>query len=195
MNLIYLHGFQSSPFSMKGQQLKHYCQINHPEIQVHLPDLNLPPLLVMDVIQQLIEELDQVALVGSSLGGFYATQFVAKYACPAVLINPAMRPWQLFRDLFGVDQIPYRVSDRWTLTGQHLDQLEQLAVAYAAAAEKILVLLQQGDETLDYREAQRYYSQPSHTSLILSDAHGNHAMDDFEQKIPLILEFLTSSLK
>jgi predicted esterase YcpF (UPF0227 family) len=84
MNLVYLHGFQSSPFSIKGQQLKHYCQIHHPEIQVHLPDLNLPPLVVVDVIQQLIEELDQVVLVGSSFGGFYATQFVAKYALPAV---------------------------------------------------------------------------------------------------------------
>ena len=195
MNLVYLHGFQSSPFSIKGQQLKHYCQIHHPEIQVHLPDLNLPPLVVIDVIQQLIEELDQVVLVGSSFGGFYATQFVAKYALPAVLINPAVRPWQLFRDLFGINQIPYWVGDRWTLTEQHLDQLEQMAVLYADPAEKILVLLQQGDETLDYREAQRYYSQPSHRALILSDAHGNHAMDDFEQKIPLILEFLTYSLK
>ncbi|MCU4413055.1 alpha/beta fold hydrolase [Acinetobacter sp. WU_MDCI_Axc73] len=195
MNLVYLHGFQSSPFSLKGQQLKHYCQIQCPEIRVHLPDLNLPPLIAIDMIQQLIEELDQVAFVGSSFGGFYATQLVAKYAVPAVLINPAVRPWHLFRDLFGIDQIPYWVGERWTLTEQHLNQLEQMVIPNANTAEKILVLLQQGDETLDYRDAQRYYSQPSHSSLILSDARGNHAMDDFEQKIPLILEFLTYSLK
>ena len=194
MNLIYLHGFQSSPFSIKGQQLKRYCQVNQ-DIQVHLPDLNLPPLEVMAALEQMIETLDQVALVGSSFGGFYATQCVAKYDLPAVLINPAVRPWQLFQDLFGVDQIPYKVGEHWTLTQQHLDQLEQIAVAQVATADKILVLLQQGDETLDYREAQRYYTQPLHHALILSDTHGNHAMDDFEQKIPLILEFLTYSLK
>ncbi|WP_130803915.1 YqiA/YcfP family alpha/beta fold hydrolase [Acinetobacter ihumii] len=194
MNLIYLHGFQSSPFSIKGQQLKRYCQVNH-DIQIHLPDLNLPPLEVMAKLEQLIQGLEQVVLVGSSFGGFYATQCVAKYALPAVLVNPAVRPWQLFHDLFGVDQLPYRVAEYWTLTAQHLDQLKQMAVADVPNAEKILVLLQRGDETLDYREAQGYYSQPSHHALILSDAHGNHAMDDFEQKIPLILEFLTYSLK
>ena len=194
MNIIYLHGFKSNSNSIKGKLLQHYCA-KYPEIQVHLPDLNMSPNAAIVHVSGLIESMHDVALLGSSLGGFYATHLVAQHAVPAVLINPAMRPWQLFRDLFGINQIPYWVGDRWTLTEQHLDQLEQMAVPYADPAEKILVLLQQGDETLDYREAQRYYSQPSHRALILSDAHGNHAMDDFEQKIPLILEFLTYSLK
>ena len=96
MNIIYLHGFQSSALSIKGQQLKQYFAENN-AVTVHLPDLNQAPLQVMQQMSALIESLQNVTLVGSSLGGFYATQLVAKYGVSAVLINPAMRPWQLFR--------------------------------------------------------------------------------------------------
>jgi predicted esterase YcpF (UPF0227 family) len=96
--------------------------------------------------------LDQVVLVGSSLGGFYATQLVAKLAVPAVLINPAMQPWHLFRDLFGATQLPYRVNEHWTLDDAQLDYLEQIELPFVQDADKILVLLQQGDEVLKRTE-------------------------------------------
>lgn len=193
MNLIYLHGFKSSALSIKGQQLKHYCERNCPEIRVHLPDLNLPPVQALARVANLIEALDHVALVGSSLGGFYATQLVARYAVPAVLINPAMRPWQLFHDLFA-EQLPYPVTADWSLDQAQLQQLEQLACKQPQHADKILLLLQQGDEVLDYREAQRYYSAASPSAMIMTEAHGNHAMDDFADKIPMLLQFLSDSL-
>ena len=155
MNIIYLHGFKSSALSIKGQQLKQYF-LEHSDVKVHLPDLNQQPEQVMQGLADLIESLEDVALVGSSLGGFYATQLVAKYGIPAVLINPAMRPWQLFRDLFGEGLLPFAVTPEWTLDDAQLDQLEQMAVPFVQDADKILVLLQQGDEILDYREAQRY---------------------------------------
>ncbi|OTG58969.1 esterase [Acinetobacter sp. ANC 3903] len=193
MNIIYLHGFQSSALSIKGQQIKDYCQ-QQGNVRVHLPDLNMPPEQTMAHVAAMIENLDQVVLVGSSLGGFYATQLVAKYGVPAVLINPAMRPWQLFRDLFGSDQIPYMVNAEWTLDDTHLDQLEQMAVPFVQDADKILVLLQQGDEVLDYREAQRYYSNASHQSMLIMEANGNHAMENFADKIPMALQFLSDCI-
>lgn len=193
MNLIYLHGFKSSALSIKGQQLKHYCERHCPEIRVHLPDLNLPPVQALARVANLIEALDHVALVGSSLGGFYATQLVARYAVPAVLINPAMRPWQLFHDLFA-EQLPYPVTADWSLDQAQLQQLAQLACKQPQHADKILLLLQQGDEVLDYRDAQRYYSAARPAALIITDAQGNHGMDDFADKIPLLLEFLSYSL-
>ncbi|MDN5510951.1 YqiA/YcfP family alpha/beta fold hydrolase [Acinetobacter sp.] len=193
MNIIYLHGFQSSALSIKGQQIKDYCQ-QQGNVQVHLPDLNMPPEQTMAHVAAMIENLDQVVLVGSSLGGFYATQLVAKYGVPAVLINPAMRPWQLFCDLFGSDQIPYVVNAEWTLDHTHLDQLEQMAVPFVQDADKILVLLQQGDEVLDYREAQRYYSNASHQSMLIMEANGNHAMENFADKIPMALQFLSDCI-
>ncbi len=194
MNIIYLHGFKSSALSHKGQQLNDYCR-NFTKHTVHLPDLNRPPLQVMAQLSALIESLEDVALVGSSLGGFYATQMVARYARPAVLINPAMRPWLLFHRLFSQEQFPYQVTADWQLDLAQLQDLEQMAVPQLAQAAKIMLLLQQGDEILDYREAQGYYSQPQHQSLIIADAQGDHAMQDFAQKIPLLLEFLTYSQK
>ena len=194
MNILYLHGFQSSALSIKGQQLLAYCQMNT-QHTVHLPDLNMSPLDVMKTLSTKIDSLDDVVLIGSSLGGFYATQLVAKYGVPAVLINPAMRPWQLFRTLFGMDHIPLQVTESWTLDDAQLDYLEAIAVPFVQDADKIMVLLQQGDEVLDYREAERYYSAASHRSLIMTEMHGNHAMENFADKIPMILAFLSSSVK
>ena len=191
MNIIYLHGFQSSTLSIKGQFIQAFCQNQH---HVHLPDLNMPPEQVLAHVSEMIECLDQVVLIGSSLGGFYATQLVAKHAVPAVLINPAMRPWQLFHDLFGAE-LPYGVNAQWTLDQTQLDQLEQMAVPFVQDADKILVLLQQDDEVLDYREAQRYYSNAAHQSMIMTEANGNHAMDNFADKIPMALQFLSDCIK
>ena len=191
MNIIYLHGFQSSTLSIKGQFIQAFCQNQH---HVHLPDLNMPPEQVLAHVSEMIACLDQVVLIGSSLGGFYATQLVAKHAVPAVLINPAMRPWQLFHDLFG-SELPYGVNAQWTLDQTQLDQLEQMAVPFVQDADKILVLLQQDDEVLDYREAQRYYSNAAHQSMIMTEANGNHAMDNFADKIPMALQFLSDCIK
>ena len=195
MQIIYLHGFQSSPMSKKGQQLEQYCT-NVEHADVHLPDLNKPPEHVLRDISKLIESLPlhQVRLVGSSLGGFYATYLVAKYGCPAVLINPAMQPWQLFEDLFGIEQIPLKVTDSWTLDADQLQQLQSIADTKLKHADKILVLLQRGDAVLDYRQAQRYYNAAQPSALILTDADGNHAMDDFEEKLPFVLRFLSTAL-
>ena len=194
MNIIYIHGFQSSPKSIKAQQLQQYCAQDD-ELTVHVPDLNMPPEQALQVLQDLVLNYPDVVLVGSSLGGFYATQLVAKYGVPAVLINPAMRPWQLFSNLFGIEQIPYKINEQWTLDRLQLDYLEAIAVPFVQDADKILVLLQQGDEVLDYRDAERYYSAAPHTSLIMTEMHGNHAMEDFADKIPMILEFLSYSVK
>ena len=193
MNILYLHGFQSSALSIKGQQLKDYCTL-YTSYTVHLPDLNMPPLQVIETISDLIRQLDDVVLVGSSLGGFYATQLVAKHSVPAVLINPAMRPWLWFQEHIG-SQLPYNVSENWIIDQQQLDDLEQLAVPFVQDADKLLGLLQQGDEILDYRDAERYYSATSHTSMIMTEMHGNHAMENFADKIPMLLEFLSYSVK
>ena len=194
MNIIYLHGFKSGSLSIKGQLIQAYCQ-QHSADQVHLPDLNMSPEQVLSHVGEMIQRLDEVVLIGSSLGGFYATQLVAKYHVPAVLINPAMRPWQLFYDLFDQVNIPYVVNAQWTLEHTQLDQLKHMAVPFVQDASKILVLLQQGDEILDYREAQRYYSFPLHQSMMITEAKGSHAMNNFADKIPMALQFLSDCIK
>ena len=193
MNIIYLHGFASSPKSMKAQMLAAYCA-QHADLKLHLPNLNMPVQHVLQKISALIDRLSDVVLIGSSLGGFYATQLAAKHAVPALLINPAMRPWQLFRDLYGANNLPYQVDPNWLLDEMQLQYLEQIAQPFVPTADKILVLLQQGDEVLDYREAECFYTG-THSAMLITEVGGNHAMDDFAQKIPLALQFLADCLK
>lgn len=194
MNLIYLHGFQSNPKSLKGQLLKRYIE-QYTEHKIYLPDLNMPPIQALEKVEHQIKKLENVCLVGSSLGGFYATQFAHRYAIPTVVINPVIQPWVLFHRLFGHEHMPYRVTEQWTLDTTQLEDLEKLAVPFVQDASKLLVLLQQGDEVLDYREAQRYYSKAIHQSLLITEANGNHAMDDFMEKIPMILQFLSDGIQ
>jgi len=194
MNVIYLHGFKSSAQSVKGQLLQRYCaQRGGP--QVHLPDLNAPPQQALHQVSELIQRLDGAALVGSSLGGFYAVQLAARHGIPAALINPAMQPWALFRSLFAAEQLPYAVTERWTLDEAQLDYLEQAAVPHAPNAGQILALLQRGDEVLDYRQAQSFFSQPAGRAMIISEAQGSHGMDDFAGKIPMLLQFLADAVQ
>ncbi|WP_313390147.1 YqiA/YcfP family alpha/beta fold hydrolase [Acinetobacter sp.] len=177
MNIIYLHGFKSSSSSIKGQLLEQYCA-KYPDIQVHLPDLNMPPMAAIQKIAKLIQ----------------STYLVAQAHVPAVLINPAMRPWQLFRELFD-DELPLQVHPNWCLNDADLGQLEAMALPTAQDADKILVLLQQGDEVLDYRAAHRYYSSARPPALLMTEANGSHGMDDFAEKIPLLLQFLSDCIK
>ena len=197
MNLIYLHGFQSSALSIKGQLLKRCCDESLEEksrhIHVHLPDLNQPPLLALHQVSELIGQLgpENTALLGSSLGGFYALQLAARHHIPAVLINPAMQPWALFRALFSHQALPYAVTAQWSLDDAQLDDLGKIAIKTASQPAPILALLQQGDDVLDYRDALYFFSQPGSNAVVICETQGSHGMDDFAAKIPMILQFLS----
>ena len=191
MNLIYLHGFQSSALSIKGQMLKRYCDESLEEksrhIHVHLPDLNQPPLLALHQVSELIGQLgpENTALLGSSLGGFYALQLAARHHLPAVLINPAMQPWALFRTLFSHQALPYAVTAQWSLDDAQLDDLEKMSIKTASQPAPVLALLQQGDDVLCF------FSQPGSNAVVICETQGSHGMDDFAAKIPMILQFLS----
>ncbi len=188
MDIIYLHGFQSGAQSIKGQLLKQRCEPKH---QVYLPDLNEPPDQALEKVSQLISSLHQPVLVGSSLGGFYAIQLAARHALPAVLINPAMQPWRLFSTLFSA-QLPYAVTDSWSLDEAQLRYLENMACQHFPAGARFLALLQQGDEILDWREAHGFFSTACCPALVIAEHGGSHGMDDFAAKIPMVLQFLAA---
>lgn len=201
MQLIYVHGFNSGTGSVKGQLLQQYCQKHHPHIQVRRPDLNLAPHHAMSVLGELIDQDTQTALVGSSLGGFYASLCVAKYNLRAVLINPSTRPFDSLQRLHTLAQTqppePHRESDTiftteggWHVKPQDFTDLKALYKATPEHGKNILVLLQTGDDVLDYREAKAYYSQPNQHSQMIIESGGDHYMSDFDKKIPLVLQFL-----
>ncbi|MDP6969405.1 MAG: YqiA/YcfP family alpha/beta fold hydrolase [Gammaproteobacteria bacterium] len=186
-HIVYLHGFNSSPLSTKAQQFVAAMAQDYPQVQVYVPHLSTWPAQAMQEVVSMVQELDgDVAFVGSSLGGFYATWLAHKFATKAVLINPAVRPDLLLQDMLG-PQSSYHTDDgEYDLTVTHLDQLANLLVDPLTDADKLLVLLQTADETLDYREAANWYAA-SHLDI---EQGGSHAYDNFPQRIPQIMLFV-----
>jgi predicted esterase YcpF (UPF0227 family) len=190
MQLIYIHGFNSDAQSAKGQMLTDWCAIHRPEIQVVRPDLNLPPLQVMDKLGKLIANDPQTGLVGSSLGGYFATACVAKFNLKAVLVNPTVVPFERFQRFFSPGQSGHTTPGGWTVTQSDLDDLKALYMPLPPHPDQILVLLKQGDEVLDYRVAEGHYSQAGAQSPMVIESGGDHFMHDMDSKIPLMVDFL-----
>ena len=190
MQLIYIHGLNSDANSVKGKMLDDWCQENRPEIKVVRPDLNLPPQEVIKKLAELITHDPHTGLVGSSLGGFYATVCSAKFAVRAVLVNPVIRPFERFQRFFDQGATEYATETGWVVTPPQLDDLKELYRPTPSYPEKLLVLLKQGDEVLDYRDAESHYSQDGAQSAMIIEPGGDHFMHDMDTKIPLIINFL-----
>lgn len=190
MQLIYIHGLNSDANSTKGQMLQDWCQANRPEIKVLRSDLNLPPQQVIELLEQAIAQDSHTGVVGSSLGGFYATACVAKFGVRAVLVNPSVRPFERFKRFFANGETEYVTDTGWHVTPSQLDDLQNLFRPVPPEPDKVLVLLKQGDETLDYREAESYFSQDNAQSALIIEPGGDHFMHDMDTKIPLMINFL-----
>lgn len=190
MQLIYIHGLNSNSASAKGQMLEDWCSIHRPDIRVVRPDLNLPPKQVMQLLGDLIAQDSHTGVVGSSLGGFYATACVAKHGVRAVLVNPSVRPFERFKRFFAQGETEYLTETGWRVTPDQLDDLRLLFQPVPPKPDRILVLLKQGDEVLDYREAEGYFSQDAAQSALIVEPGGDHFMHDMDSKIPLIINFL-----
>jgi uncharacterized protein len=190
MQLIYIHGLNSNSASAKGQMLEEWCKLHRPEIRVVRPDLNLPPQQVMQLLDEAIATDPHTGVVGSSLGGFYATACVAKHGVRAVLVNPSVRPFERFKRFFANGETAHHTETGWVVTPDQLEDLKALYQPIPASPDRILVLLKQGDEVLDYREAESYFSQDDAQSALIIEPGGDHFMHDMDSKIPLMINFL-----
>ncbi|MEC6899635.1 esterase YqiA [Photobacterium piscicola] len=186
--LIYLHGFNSSPLSLKAQQMIAYCDEHRPDIKVVAPQLPSYPAEASQYLTQLIEQYQDhytIGVVGSSLGGYLSAWLSECYQLPAVLVNPAVKPYQLLVDFLGPQQNPYS-GEHYVLETQHIEQLKALEVLNITQPQLLWVLLQQGDEVLDYRQAALKYA---HCRLTI-EADGDHGFCDFERFPATIIQFL-----
>ena len=191
-DIVYIHGFISSPQSLKAQQLLQYMQGLGGDCRVHIPALPDFPGPAAEVLATLVEQcLDQpgasVGMVGSSLGGFFATVLAESYDLRAVLINPAVRPAELASHFQGEHENPYTGS-RFTLTADDVVVLTELQPS-AIVPKRYRVLLQEGDETLDYRRAADFYRG----SELIIEPGGDHSFQGFEGHLPGVLDFLNNS--
>ena len=127
---------------------------------------------------------ERLTFVGSSLGGFYATYLAERYGARAVLINPALRPYQDLAPYLGAQRNLY-TGEEYELTVEHFAQLVVLQVPRITRPERYLLLVQTGDEILDYRAALTYYAG----AWQFVEGSGDHGYRGFEEQIPVILRF------
>lgn len=182
--LIYIHGFNSSPLSLKAGQLRQHVKQLGLASQLSVPALPFPPDAAMQQLQQLIEQYQDVALVGSSLGGFYASWLAQQYDLKAVLINPAVNPWKLL-DKSTAIQHNYHTGEAWELQPAWVQQLKQYAIDKPAHPNKLLLMTQTGDDTLDWRDGWELYRD----CHLFRGLGGSHGFDNFDSFIPFILRF------
>lgn len=185
---LYLHGFLSSPQSQKAQQLLRFYADYLTPGQLVLPTLPFAPAeaiaLARAELKRLQQCFKQVYIIGSSLGGFYATHLAETEGVPAVLVNPAVRPFDLFEHYLGPNT-HYYSGEVHELTHEHIVQLRSLDCAQIQYPERLLLLLQTADETLDYRLAAELYR---HCPAWL-EGGGNHSFERFIERMPMLLAF------
>ena len=184
--IVYLHGFNSSPGSGKARQLGDHMASIGRLAEYYCPALpNSPREALVKVEASLARSgASSVTLVGSSLGGFYATYLAEKYGWKAVLVNPAVHAHKLMRDALGM-QTNWHTGEKWVFTESHLAELAALDVEAITRPQRYLLLAQTGDEVLDYRDAVTYYAGA--TQII--EEGGDHGFAGFERHIQTLLDF------
>nr|WP_314491857.1 YqiA/YcfP family alpha/beta fold hydrolase [uncultured Pseudomonas sp.] len=182
-SILYIHGLNSSPLSRKASQLT--AAMGHLGLldRLRVPALHHHPRQALAQLEADLAELGGAPLlVGSSLGGYYATYLAERHGLKALLINPAVAPHRLFDGYLGTQRNLYS-DETWELTLDHIQALAELEVPPPQAAERIQVWLQTGDETLDYRHAERYYQ---HCDLRI-ETGGDHSFQGFAAHLPALL--------
>lgn len=193
-HLIFIHGFLSSPQSIKAGQLADYIAEHHPECHFLAPNIPLDPAHAMMQLSSLITDLmskgDLVGLMGSSMGGYYAMALSDQFGVPAVLLNPAVAP-----ELSLAQFAPHVTNPE---TGEELPINEGLAAflkkmfpARRLNPKKIMLLLQTGDEVLDYRQALNRL--PGIPAII--EPGGDHRFVGFERYLGKICSHIKHALE
>lgn len=183
--LIYIHGFNSSSLSFKAGLMQERMATLGQGGACVCPELDHRPQRAVAQLEALIESAGRmpVALVGSSLGGYYATWLAEKHALRAALVNPAVQPYELLCGHLGPLRNLY-TGAQYEFTARHLAELRALEVPRITPA-RYLLLVATGDETLDYRRAVAKYQG---CDQIVVDG-GDHAFSAFADYLDIVLAF------
>ena len=181
--LIYIHGFNSSPASSKAQLLKARLEALGRGAEFAAPALPHSPAQAAALLDALAIRYPGACLVGSSLGGYYATYLAEKHGLKAVLVNPAVRPYELLAPHVG-RQKNFHTGEEYDFTLQHVAELRALEVNRITSGRYLLVATT-GDEVLDYRRAVERYRGCRQIVIQGSD----HGLSDFGNYVDAVLEF------
>ena len=186
LKIIYLHGFNSSAESKKSKILNSYLE-KEKLINLESPNLNNSPKKAISQIEKIIRESSsRVCLVGSSLGGLYATFVADKYNLKSVTINPVVKNHiSGMRDLVGSHK-NFHSNEEYEFTLKDYFDLQKLGLEKLKKPLNHFCLIKMSDEVLDHNITFTFFSK----SYVLSEIGGNHSYDDFFAKIPLILDYM-----
>lgn len=183
--LIYIHGFNSSAQSGKARDMAAWMAERGLAEAYACPDLPDRPRQAIALLEGLIARAQgRAKLVGSSLGGFFATYLAEKHDLKAVLVNPCVGCHTKLAQYLDQPQKNWHTGEGYVFSAAHLADLQRLAVA-PARKHNYFLLVETGDEVLDYREAVDFYAGARQTVL----EGGDHGFTRFIEYLPAILEF------
>jgi predicted esterase YcpF (UPF0227 family) len=187
-HLLYLHGFRSSPRSFKAQRMAAWMQAHRPGVHWWCPQLPPSP---REAVAMLLQGTagwphESMAVVGSSLGGFYATVLAERLGCRAALINPAVEPTRDLAKYIGEQTAFHDPQEHFFFRAEFVDELRELHPATITEPQRYLAIIATGDEVLDWREMAARYAQCERHIVEGSD----HALSDFDVHLPRLLRFL-----
>lgn len=182
--VLYLHGFTSGPQSQKAQAMHSRMAERGMGKAFVCPQLPAAPAEAVRLTEEIVETQPVVALVGSSLGGYYATWLAEKYDLPAVLVNPSVVPSMSLEKYLGEQRWLYS-GERFDFTRQHIEELRAIDVPMLADPKRYWLMVEEGDETLDYRQAVRRYAGARQTVL----PGGDHSFTRWTEYLDAVIDY------
>ena len=191
-HLLYLHGFRSSPQSAKAQKVAARVHARHPGVTWWCPQLPASPREASALLMHGIADwpLASMAVLGSSLGGFYATWMAEQTHCRAVLLNPAVNPARDLQKYVGEQTAWHNPDDHFFFKPEFVDELRALECGPLARPQNYFAVIAKGDEVLDWHEMAARYAGARIRLLEGSD----HALSDFDALMDEVFEFLDLSI-
>jgi predicted esterase YcpF (UPF0227 family) len=187
-HLLYLHGFRSSPQSAKARLMAQQVAAHHPDWVWLCPQLPPSPREAMSMVAHAIKDwpTHSMAVVGSSLGGFYATWIAEQRACRAVLLNPAVNPARDLEKYIGEQTQFHAPEEHFYFKAEYVQELRDLQCGELNQPQNYLAIIAKGDEVLDWREMHARYQN---ANVLLLEG-GDHAISNFEEHLPAVMEHL-----
>lgn len=184
--ILYLHGFRSSPSSMKARLVGERMAALGRADDYLCPQLPASPALAMELALSLIDGVpaEQLAVIGSSLGGYYATWLAERLGCRAVLLNPAIVPRLDLAPYVGVTT-QYHSDEPFEFKHAYIEELRALEVPRITRPERYFLVAATGDEVLDYRDMVAHYAGARQHVIAGSD----HAISEFADYVDDVLRF------
>ncbi|MGK5078041.1 YqiA/YcfP family alpha/beta fold hydrolase [Janthinobacterium sp. HLX7-2] len=190
--ILYLHGLRSSPLSMKSRLLAAQMQALDREAEWLCPQLPASPKLAIEQALSLVKNVApaQLTIIGSSLGGYYATWLAEQIGCRAVLLNPAIVPLLDLEQHIGVST-EFHSDKPFEFKREYIDELRAFAVPHITEPQRYFLIAATGDEVLDYRDMLAHYQGARQIVIEGSD----HGISEFADYVAPVLAFAGIDIK